>query len=106
MAVDHLRACGYAILDRNWRGVRVEVDVVARAGDTIVFCEVKARRGRSRGLPAEAVSETKLSHMRSAAMQWLAVSNIRHHGVRLDVIAVEFAADGSHELTHLEGVGQ
>ena len=45
VAEAHLRAQGMVILDRNWRCTAGELDIVARDGDVLVFCEVKTRRG-------------------------------------------------------------
>ena len=42
---------GYEILDRNWRVREGEIDLVVRRGTTVVFCEVKTRRGTGFGLP-------------------------------------------------------
>src|SRR5215471_19864407 len=54
-----LEASGYALLARNARAGGVEIDLVAARGDTIVFVEVKARRGRTHGAPEEAVDARK-----------------------------------------------
>ena len=56
IAVRYLTDAGLAVLDRNWRSRRGELDVVARDGDALVFCEVKARRGTGYGVPAAAVT--------------------------------------------------
>ncbi|MBJ7400961.1 YraN family protein, partial [Mycolicibacterium sp.] len=46
LAVDHLRALGLRILERNWRCRYGELDVIAADGDrTVVFIEVKTRSG-------------------------------------------------------------
>lgn len=105
IAASYLSDIGYQLLDRNWRVRAGEIDIVAQRGGTLVFVEVKTRRGVSRGLPAEAVTAVKLDRMRRAALSWLAANHVRHSGVRLDVVAVLF--DGSrHSVTHLTGVGQ
>ena len=49
-----LRRAGMTILDRRFRVRLGEIDLVARLGGLVVFVEVKTRRGRGFGLPAEA----------------------------------------------------
>jgi putative endonuclease len=66
-----------------------ELDVVARRGRTIVFCEVKSKTGLRFGDPLEMVTAEKVRRVRRAAEVWLA----RHPEcadceVRFDVIAV------------------
>ena len=53
------RSAGYEVLDRNWRVREGELDLIARRGSTIVFCEVKTRRSDAFGSPAEAVTARK-----------------------------------------------
>jgi putative endonuclease len=84
---------GYQILDRNWRGERVELDIVARQNRTLVFVEVKTRRSNTSGYPAEAITPEKLARLKSAALQWLAAHQISVAGLRIDVMALLF--DGS-----------
>src|SRR5204863_6972523 len=57
MAAWALRLRGYRIVGRNVRVSGREVDLVARRGSLLVVCEVKARRTRRFGAPAEAVGE-------------------------------------------------
>ena len=59
VAAHHLEAKGYEIVARNWRCREGEIDLVARAGAEYVFVEVKTRRGRSQGLPEEALTPRK-----------------------------------------------
>ena len=42
-AIDMLRKQGFSILERNWRCGHLEVDIIAKNRQTIVFAEVKAR---------------------------------------------------------------
>lgn len=72
MAVDYLKANGYEILFRNFRGGRGEIDIVARKKGITYFVEVKARKAGSMVSPAEAITSNKKKRMKSAVMAWLA----------------------------------
>ncbi|HCT76170.1 MAG TPA: hypothetical protein DGT23_06170 [Micromonosporaceae bacterium] len=41
VAAAHLVAAGMVLLDRNWRTAAGEIDIIARDGDAVVFCEQK-----------------------------------------------------------------
>jgi putative endonuclease len=81
-------AAGYEILDRNWRVREGELDLVVRDAGTIVFCEVKTRRGDAFGLPAEAVTVRKQQRVRLLAGRWLAAHDTSAPNLRFDVAAV------------------
>jgi putative endonuclease len=72
VAVRHLTDAGLVVLERNWRCRAGEIDIVARDGDVLVFCEVKTRTSDAFGGPAEAVSPAKMRRIRGLACQWLA----------------------------------
>jgi putative endonuclease len=88
-AARHYRLRGYRILGRNvWLG-GYELDLVARRGRRLVFCEVKGKRGRAYGDPLEMVDEEKARRLQVAAEAWLA----HHPGdreleCRFEVVAV------------------
>ena len=66
------RLRGYRILATNaWVGGN-ELDVVARRGSRLVFCEVKGKSGRGFGDPLEMVTPEKQRRLRRAAEAWLA----------------------------------
>ena len=91
------RLHGYAILDTNrWAG-GYELDVVARRGRTVVFCEVKSRSGPAFGDPLELVTHEKARRVRRAAVVWLSLRpDCRGLRVRFDVIV-----ERSGRLEHL-----
>jgi putative endonuclease len=65
---------GYRVLARNtWAG-GYELDLVLRRGRTVVFCEVKSKRGVGRGDPLEMVGPEKQRRLRQAAEAWLAAN--------------------------------
>jgi len=51
-AADYLRQNGYRILTRNYRTKVGEIDLIADDHGTLVFIEVKTRRGMHYGTPA------------------------------------------------------
>ena len=87
-AATHYRRLGYDIVDRNWRCEYGELDLVVRHGDTVVFCEVKARRSDSFGGPEAAVGRRKQLRVRRTAAAWLAAHDVRRVDVRFDVVAI------------------
>jgi len=104
VAVRHLEAAGLSVVSRNWRCRSGELDVVAREGPVLVFCEVKTRSGRGLGSPAEAVVGRKAVRVRQLALRWLAEQ--RPGGVeelRFDVVSVLRHPRGGVEVEHLRG---
>jgi putative endonuclease len=79
---------GYEVLARNWRVREGEIDLVARRGGTLVFCEVKTRRSDAFGIPAEAVTPRKQQRLRLLARLWLDQQPRRYREVRFDVASV------------------
>jgi putative endonuclease len=64
------------------------VDIVARRGRRVVFCEVKSKSGITFGGPLAMVDEVKAARVRRTAEAWLARHpEIRGLEVRFDVIA-------------------
>jgi putative endonuclease len=59
--------------------------VVARRGRTVVFCEVKSKRGDAFGDPLEMVDARKVSRLTRAARAFVGDEQVE---VRFDVIAV------------------
>ena len=120
IAAAYLSACGYHVLDRNWRwrgpDVRGELDIVALASDLLITVEVKARRAGTGGRPFDAVTDAKRARLWKLTNRWLAEHRLdptlRHHlprgvrGIRLDVIGLLFPPDGRIEpaIDHLQAV--
>jgi len=109
LACEHLERRGYTLLERNFRTRWGELDIVAFDGAcTIIFCEVKTRRGGGRRAvtPLESVHPRKRSQVRRMAGSWLAARRERPHvaNLRFDAIGVTLDSAGALvELVHLEG---
>jgi putative endonuclease len=91
------------VLARNWRVREGELDLIARSGATIVFCEVKTRRTDAFGIPAEAVTPAKQARIRRLAVRWLADNGEHAAGLRFDVAAVRPDGRGRWIVDVLEG---
>lgn len=105
LAARFLEAGGYRIVDRNWRGSRGELDIIAEHDGTTVFVEVKTRSQLGFGHPFEAVTPRKLKSLRRLAGEWCAQADASHGRIRLDVIAVIGGLDEPARIEHLRGVG-
>ena len=79
---------GYRVVARNWRCRDGELDIVARRGSTVVFCEVKTRASAAFGVPAEAVTAAKQRKLRALAVLWLRATGVRAGALRFDVASV------------------
>jgi putative endonuclease len=88
IAARHLEQHGYAILARNVRLRRGEIDILAREGGELVFVEVKARATPAFGSAAEAVTPAKQRSLGRAVLQYLRDEGLENQPVRVDVIAV------------------
>ena len=81
------RLRGYRVLDTNRWLAGNELDIVARRGSTVVFCEVKSKSGSDYGDPLEMVTPEKVRRVRRAAEVWLSVhQECAGLDVRFDVI--------------------
>ena len=73
-AVDLLTAKGYAIVDRNWRCGRMEIDIVAQRGSRLAIVEVKTRSAGALYPAAYAVTTAKRRRILLTARRYLAES--------------------------------
>jgi len=93
-AARYLQSQGYAILERNYRGPRAEVDLIARQGGLLVFVEVKARLAPAPLAPAQSVTAHKQQRLASVARHYLATRAQGDWQVRFDVVEVMISPAG------------
>lgn len=104
LAVRHLEEHGITVLERNWRCVLGELDVIAREGQALVVCEVKTRRSNAYGTPIEAVTVRKARRLRRLALQWLDERQVFVPTIRFDVIGVVQPPAGRASIVHVRGI--
>jgi putative endonuclease len=88
------RSNGYRIVERNWRCRIGELDLVVARGATLVFCEVKARRGPAYGGGWQAVTWRKRAKLRALAEAYLSLTKTPPADVRFDVASVDVRSGG------------
>lgn len=80
---------GYRILQRNYRGHRGEIDLIAVDENTLVFVEMKYRRDAAMGNPEEAVDHKKQYRICRAADEYrMRHREYQEYPVRFDVAAI------------------
>jgi putative endonuclease len=106
LAARYLAEHGLTILDRNWRCVRGEIDIVAADAGCLVVCEVKTRTSEAYGAPFEAVTWRKQRRLRRLAGLWRDAHPEHPVGgpLRIDVVSILWAAGTRPRLQHLKGV--
>jgi len=103
LAADWLTAKGFAILQRNWRHGRYEIDIIASRSKILHIIEVKSRRSSSYGRPEESVSRQKFQNLMQGAAGWL-VKYPHHQRVQYDVMAIDLRRNAEPEITLFEDV--
>lgn len=98
MASEELARQGYRIVERNCRSRWGELDVVAYHGETLVFVEVKARRGTQFGDPAAAVDRRKQQRLVRLAQRYLAHRRLGEPLCRFDIVVVDQRAEGQFRI--------
>lgn len=90
LVAERLERAGFAVLARNARVGRLEIDVIARSGRLVVFCEVRARASDRFMSPAESIDRAKQGRVRRAAAAWLRAARLGDVDVRFDAASVVF----------------
>jgi putative endonuclease len=96
MATRFLRSLGFEIVETRYRHGRAEIDIIAREGDVLVFCEVKVRFSDTYGEPEYAVHRRKQTQIRRAAEGYLFEHGIEEQTCRFDVVAIR--QDGANRV--------
>ncbi|MBN1662188.1 MAG: YraN family protein [Deltaproteobacteria bacterium] len=94
IAVEYLKHAGYRIIERNYRCVFGEIDIVAQDGDTTVFVEVKSRRSARFGEPQAAVGPAKQRKLSMISLNYLKDKGLLNSKARFDVVAVRLSPSG------------
>ncbi len=101
LAVDFLRTQGLQILERNWRFRKLEVDIIAKDKEVLVFVEVKTRSSKYFGEPEEFVDAKKEQFLSKAAVEYMAL--VKHDwAIRFDVVAILLKNNNQWGIKHIK----
>lgn len=98
LAVDTLATLGYSIVETNWHMGRIEIDIVAKKDQTMVFAEVKTRSDMEED-PLEAVDKRKIARMVAAADAYLKHTDWPYQ-VQFDLFAINGTPD-NYKIEHI-----
>ena len=89
LAVSYLKKVhGYRIVQRNYRCVFGEVDIIARDKGVLSFIEVRTRKSEDFGDPKESINKRKQQQLSKVALEFINRHNVHQLKARFDVVAV------------------
>lgn len=86
-AIRLLKENGLEVIEANWTFLHLEIDIVAKDGDTLVVVEVKTRGTDAYGEPEMFVTRAKQKKLIRAANWYLQNKNLANE-VRFDVVGI------------------
>jgi putative endonuclease len=99
-AAAFLKFKGFEIIHRNWRAGHLEIDIIAREENKIIFIEVKSRFEKKGHLhPEDGVNSGKQRKLIKAAQRFME-KYPSNSSVRFDVISVITTPYSKHLFYH------
>jgi len=95
IAVAYLKSAGYRIVERNYKCLFGEIDIVAKDGDIVVFIEVKSRKSDEFGDPQVAVGLEKQKKISKISLKYLEEKHLYPCNARFDVVAIKMLPSGN-----------
>lgn len=92
-AIRLLKENGLEVIEANWIFLHLEIDIIAKDGDTLVVVEVKTRSTDAYGDPEMFVSRAKQKKLIRAA-NWYLQNKKLNCEVRFDVVGIVQGFDG------------
>lgn len=100
MAARFLMEKGYEIIERNYRHKRLEIDLIAKKDNWLIFVEVKLRSSDAYGYPEDFVDYKKAKNIVDGAEQYTYDKNWQGN-VRYDIISIRLLRDKT-EIVQIE----
>lgn len=96
LAMAYLQDHGMEIVEMQYHYGHGEIDIIAREGEVLVFCEVKTRYSDEYGSPECAITPRKQAQLRKIAVAYLYEHEIRDQICRFDVVAIRMKGNVPH----------
>lgn len=87
LAANYLSSMGVEILERNYRCRLGEIDIIGVDRDSLVFFEIKYRRGETFGTPFDAIDIRKQRRIINVAKFYL-VTHSTDKYIRFDAVGI------------------
>ena len=100
IAENYLVEKNYLILEKNWRYLKAEIDLIAQKEGFIIFVEVKTRSSINFGYPESFVSEKQQKRIILAANEYLQKNDIQSEA-RFDIISITIDKN-TDTIKHIE----
>ncbi len=100
LAIQLLLSKGYIILEKNYRYLKAEIDIIAQIEDTVVVVEVKTRSTPDFGNPQDFVKPKQIQQLVKAIDQYITTNDFDVE-IRFDIIAIVKNKRGV-QIEHLE----
>ena len=100
LAIDFLIKNGYQILEKNYRYLKAEVDIIAQKENILAVVEVKTRSTDYFGDPQDFVNPKKIKLLLSA-IDYYVIEKDLDVEVRFDIIAI-IHKNNNTKIEHLE----
>lgn len=98
LAAMYLAKQGIKVIERNYRKKSGEIDIIAKDGDYLVFCEVKYRNDNDSEMALYSISAEKQKQIARIARAYMAEKHIHPESLcRFDCVLI----DGS-EIKHMK----
>ena len=102
IARTHCERLGWEVIATNWRCELGEIDLIARDGETLVFIEVRTRRGQhALQMALNSVDDFKQARLNDVVSAYLTINELECP-VRVDVLGIALMPDGlfAVEMVH------
>ena len=88
LAREYLEENGYTVLYSNKKIAGVEIDLVCKIGDLLVFCEVKYREDQNFGTGIEGIKNAQIRRYLRAGELFMSDKKNQNKSLRFDVIEI------------------
>ena len=101
LAKKHLQSKGYLFIAANFHTRFGEIDLIFQDGDQLVFVEVKTRSTTDKGLPEEAITPRKISHLKKAIDFFYLENPELPRYARIDAVSIT-----KDHIKHIQNISQ
>lgn len=102
LAGKYAKKQGMKIIERNFRALRGEIDIIAVEDDQLVFIEVKTNKQGGSVPPENRVNISKQKQIGKVAQMYLQQTGKTGMDCRFDVIGVILSDNGDYEISHIK----